>query len=214
MPSPARSRGRPAPDILTGRILAAANLQLFRYGYNALTMDDLARELGVSKKTLYRHFPGKEALVREVLNRFAAEVRELADGLFADPELSFATKFSRLVAAMLQRFSRMNPHFIRDLQRYAPPLHRQLEELRHENIPYVFGQVIAQGQAAGMVRADVDPGFAIEFWRTAIVGLMQPEASERLGLTPEQIFQKSINLFFAGLLTPAGRKDYENKPVA
>jgi AcrR family transcriptional regulator len=198
-----------SPAATADRIVAAAGRQLFDYGYNALTMDDLARELGVSKKTLYVHFPSKDALVETVLGQFAAEVRDLADRLFADRDLSFSLKFRRLVEAMIRRFSRVNPHFVRDLQRYAPRLYRKLEELRHKNIPYVFGQVIRQGQAAGMVRPDVDPGFAIEFWRTAIVGLMQPEAVERTGLKPDQVFEKSIDLFFAGLLTPAGRKDYE-----
>jgi AcrR family transcriptional regulator len=199
----------PSPAAPAERILAAASRQLFAYGYNALTMDELARELGVSKKTLYVHFATKDALVETVLNRFAAEVRRLADDLFADRELNFVTKFSRLVEAMIRRFAQVNPLFVRDLQRFAPHLYRKLEELRYKNIPYVFGQVLRQGQAAGMVRPELDPGFAIEFWRTAIVGLMQPDAIERTGLTPDQVFQKSINLFFTGLLTPAGRKDYE-----
>jgi len=200
---------QPAAAAPAARIIAAARRHLFTYGYSALTMDDLARELGMSKKTLYRHFAGKDDLVAAVLDQFAAEVRELADRLFADRELSFAAKFSRLVEAMMRRFSQVNPPVIRDLQRFSPALYARLEELRHKNIPYVFGQVLRQGQAAGMVRRDVDPDFAIEFWRSAIVALMQPDAIERTGLPPDRIFRQAIDLFFSGLLTPAGRKDHE-----
>jgi len=203
---------QPSSDPATRtRIVAAARRHLFSYGYSALTMDDLARELGVSKKTLYVHFRSKDALVESILDDFSAEVRSLADQLFADRAQPFATKFRRLGEAMMQRFSKLNPHMLRDLQRFAPSLYAKLDEMRHKNIPYVFGQVIREGQAAGAVRADIDPQFAIEFWRFAITHLMQPDALERLALSPEQIFKKAINLFFAGLLTPTGRKDYEKQ---
>ena len=45
-----------------------ARTLLLAYGFNALTMDDLARELGMSKKTLYVHFPSKDALYHAVLD--------------------------------------------------------------------------------------------------------------------------------------------------
>ena len=60
-----------------------------------------------------------------------------------------------------------------------------------------------------MVRADLDPDFAVEFWRPAIQALMHPDTLERLQLSPDEIFRRAINLFFGGILTPAGRKDYE-----
>lgn len=193
------------------RIIAAAHNHLFSYGYSALTMDDLARELGVSKKTLYVHFRSKDEIVESILDAFAADVRAMADGLFADNDQPFAKKFRQLGEAMMKRFSKLTPHMLRDLQRFAPKLYVKIDEMRRKNIPYVFGQVIREGQAAGAVRADVDPQLAIEFWRCAITSLMQPEAMERLAMGPDKIFKNAINLFFAGLLTPAGRKDYENQ---
>ena len=200
------------PDHSTSaRIVTTARTHLFAYGYSALTMDALARELGVSKKTLYLHFQSKDALVESILDDFAAEVRALADGLFADRDQPFATKFRALGEAMIQRFSKLTPHMLRDLQRFAPKIYAKIDEMRRKNIPYVFGQVIREGQAAGAVRADIDPQLAIEFWRFAITNLMQPETQERLGIPPDQVFKKSINLFFAGMLTPNGRKEYEKQ---
>ena len=213
------SKSKPAialPPSLSGtepdvgrRILAAARAQLFSFGYSALTMDELAQELGMSKKTLYVHFASKDALVEAILAEFMGEIRASSDALFADAALSFTVKLHRFSEAMVKRFARMNPHVFRDLQRCAPHIYRHIEELRHRNIPHIFGQMLRQGQAAGMVRTDIDPAFAIEFWRPAIQSLMHPDTLERLQLHPDQMFTKAINLFFGGLLTPAGRKDYE-----
>ncbi|HWA85869.1 MAG TPA: helix-turn-helix domain-containing protein [Opitutus sp.] len=203
---------KPVPAPAAGprsRILAAARTHLFTYGYSAFTMDDLAAELGMSKKTLYVHFASKDALVEAILGEFVVEVRASADTLFNDASLSFPVKLHRFSEAMVRRFARMKPHVLRDLQRSAPHIYRHIEELRHKNIPYVFGQMIRDGQNAGMVRRDLDPDFAIEFWRPAIQSLMHPDTLERLQLTPDQMFTKAVNLFFGGLLTPAGRKDHE-----
>ena len=207
MPSPAPAVA-PEPTAVRTRIVQAARAQLFAYGYTALTMDGLAAELGMSKKTLYVHFPGKDELIGEILRAFVAEVRASADELLGDPALSFTVKLHRFSEAMVKRL-RVHPLLFRDLQRSAPHIYRQIEELRHKNIPYVFGRLLRQGQAARMVRADLDPDFAVEFWRPAIQALMHPDTLERLQLSPDEIFRRAINLFFGGILTPAGRKDYE-----
>ena len=197
-----------APLALRDRILQTARVHFFAYGYTALTMDELAAELGVSKKTLYVHFPSKDQLVGEILQLFVGEIRTSADTIFGDRSLSFTVKLRRFSEAMVKRLQ-LNPHIFRDLQRAAPHMYQQVEELRHHNIPLIFGRLIREGQAAGMVRSDVDPAFAVEFWRPAIQTLMHPDSLERLKLTPDEIFSRATQLFFGGLLTPAGRKDYE-----
>jgi AcrR family transcriptional regulator len=191
------------------RIIAAARAHLFAYGYSAWTMDELAAELGMSKKTLYRHFSSKDALVEEVLEVFGSEVRALAESVFSEESLRFTAKLHRFTEAMVHRFASIKPHVLRDLERFAPHISRKIEELRYRNIPRVFGRIFAQGQAAGMIRSDLDAAFVIEFWRAAINGVMHPASLERLALSPDKAFEKGIDLFFAGLLTTAGRKDYE-----
>jgi len=103
---------------------------------------------------------------------------------------------------------------LRDLQRFAPHIYQKIEELRQKIIPYVFGRLIRTGIAEGMVRPDLDPAFATEFWLQAIRGLVQPSTLERTHLTLPQTLEKALNLFFAGLLTPAGRKDHEKHLVS
>jgi AcrR family transcriptional regulator len=193
------------------RILDTARPHLLRSGYSALTMDDLAGEVGMSKKTLYQHFPSKDALVGEVIDELAADMRSAAEALFSDQEMEFTEKLHRFIEGMTRRFVGISPHILRDLQRFAPQLYHRVEELRQKNIPVIFGQLVRQGRAAGMVRDDIDPVFAVNFWRAAVQSLMHPDSLERLELRPDQVFQQGISLFFGGLLTPAGYKAYEKK---
>ena len=59
------------------------------------------------------------------------------------------------------------------------------------------------------MRADLDPDFAAQFWLQAIRGLVHPDTLATTHLTPRQTLEKALELFTGGLLTPAGRKDYE-----
>lgn len=197
------------PITQRARIVAAARRQLFTFGYQALTMDALATELGMSKKTLYVHFASKETIVDTVVEGFAEDVKAMAATLFDDDSQSYAVKLVRFTEAMTERFARVPPTLFRELQRYAPAVYRRIEELRFNTIPVVFGRLVAAGQRTGEVRAAVDPVFATEFWRHAMQGLMHPDTTERLGLRPDQVFTRALNLFCGGLLTPAGLHDYE-----
>ena len=173
-------------------------------------MDALAHELGISKKTLYVHFDGKESLLAALFEDLGASLRAEMDAVLSSGTRTFAEKLCGVVAVAGAHIGRASPALLRELQRHAPRQYARIEELRREHIPQVFGRLIRDGIAAGSVHPEVDAAFAAEFWSHAIRGLMQPESLERTGLSPRQTIDRAVHLFFSGLLSPAGRKDYEN----
>jgi len=172
-------------------------------------MDALAAELGMSKKTLYVHFSGKDEIIAALIDDLAAEIRAEADALLQNRALNFAEKLRGFVAGMAARMSTLHPRTVRDLQRFAPTLYAKVEEVRGQTLPYVFGRFMDEGHEAGLVRATPSAGFAIEFFLQAMQGLMQPAVLERMEIAPREVIPAGITLFFGGLLTPAGRKQYE-----
>ncbi len=196
-------------DQTVARILLQAREHFFAHGYCACTMDDLAAELGMSKKTLYVHFRSKEAIMRAVIDQLSREVRADAEALLTNRQLGFSEKLRGFAEGMVQRLALLNPRTLRDLQRFAPELYKLTVEMRQKNIPYIFGRFIEEGQLAGKVRTDVSPVFAVEFFLQAMQGLIQPATLDRLGLAPRELLPRAIDLFFGGLLTPAGRKEHE-----
>ena len=191
------------------RILAQARATFFADGYSQFTMDALAAELGMSKKTLYVHFAGKDEIIAALIDDLAAEIRADADALLRHRDLNFAEKLRGFVESMIERLSALQPRTVRDLQRFAPKLYAKIEAMRGENVPYIFGRFVEAGQAEGMVRASLPPVFAIEFFLHAMQGLMNPATLERLRLAPREVVPMAIDVFFGGLLTNAGRKEYE-----
>jgi AcrR family transcriptional regulator len=196
-------------DPVVARILRQARTHFFTRGYSQCTMDELAVELGMSKKTLYVHFGSKDEIVRAVIDELGREIRADAEALLANRHLTLAEKLRGFAEGMLERMACLNPRTIRELQRFAPALHQRVVEIRQKNIPYIFGRFIEEGKLSGKVRAEVDSAFAVEFYLHAVSGLFESGALDRLGLAPRELAPRAIDLFFRGLLTPAGRKEHE-----
>jgi AcrR family transcriptional regulator len=208
--SPLRAASAEAPDDSPrARILHAARQLLFESGYAALTMDALASELGMSKKTLYAHFAGKDAIVAAIIDGIEHALRGRLDTILGDKALSFTRKLHDVVITISAQYASHYPLLLRDLQRHAPALYRQIDALRNRLTPSVIGRLLHAGAAEGMVRKDIDADFAVQYFLQAVTGLVHPDRLEALGLTPSQAFEKAIEFFFSSVLTETGRRDFE-----
>lgn len=189
------------------RILMAARHHLMVEGYAALTMDLLARELGMSKKTLYVHFPSKEALVSAVIDALGTDIRSRMQRVVERSDLDFLQKLRGVIDAAASIMGKMNPASLRQLQRGAPELYQKIDDIRLRTVPMIFGRIVREGVAQGRVRSDIDPAFLVEFWLQAIRGLAHPESLDRTQLTLKQTLEKAVAVFFGGILSDSGRQD-------
>src|SRR6267142_2463682 len=93
------------------RIVEAARAHFFSHGFRSVTMDDLAEELGVSKKTLYAHFPSKIALLEAVLaDKFAGVEATLKEVTRACPH-DFSTTLQALLSNTQRELDEIKPPF-------------------------------------------------------------------------------------------------------
>src|SRR6266508_4538265 len=144
------------------RIVEAARAHFFSHGFRSVTMDDLADELGVSKKTLYAHFPSKIALLEAVLaDKFAGVEAKLKEVTRAYPH-DFSTALHELLSNTQRELDEIKPPFVRDMRQKAPHVFKTVERRRSELIGHFFGKLFVEGQRAGMVRKDIPAKIMIE----------------------------------------------------
>jgi len=196
-PKPDLAEVADAPE---ARIVAAARDLFFAVGYGALTVDALAEALGMSKKTIYRHFRSKEAILAAVIDEAERTIRTQAQALIADPRAAFAAKLGGVMEIVSAQYGRMRPERLRELAQAAPALHRRIETLRRRTTPAVVGALLRAGIEADEVRAGTDVDFAVEMWIAAASGLLDPQTLDRLGLSPREAISRGIDLFFLGVL--------------
>jgi len=188
-----------------GTILAAAREILFRDHYSGLTMDRLALALGMSKKTLYVHFPSKDAMVAAIIAATGVSIRRQVSAILDGPG-RFPEKLERLLRTVADHVGVMSPDFLRDLNRFAPQLFDEIQAIKERNIPTVFGRVMQLGIEQGMIRADIDVTFLAEYWLQVARGVHDPALLARTHLAPREALEKALDLFFGGVLSPAARK--------
>src|SRR5436305_1197093 len=187
------------------RIVAGARRHFFAHGFRRVTMDDLAAELGMSKKTLYTHFPAKAELVEAAID---AKFRELDNELRAigtAGPADFPGEFRRLVDCVRRHTSDIAPPFLDDVRRAEPELFRRIEARRTGLLQRSFGRLFADGRRAGMVRKDVPPTVVIEILLVALHAVLTPQKLTELGLTPRAGFTAVLAVILNGVLVADGR---------
>jgi AcrR family transcriptional regulator len=209
-PTSATHDDAPAPAF--ARIVAAARRQFTALGYSRTTMDDLAGELGMSKKTLYAYFPGKELIVSAIMDSKIREVRTGMHAIAEDASIPVMDRAHRMMAFIVRQMGEISPAFLRDLERHHPALYARMESVRAEILPQVWGKLLADGAAEGLIRRDLDPAFVSEMMLATARNLLRPDTLDRLKLEPREVIDQMLTILFNGILTPAGRKVYENGP--
>ena len=203
----AKSRARShQSDFNRQRIVDAARAHFFSHGFRSVTMDDLAEELGISKKTLYAHFPGKIELLEAVLaDKFAGVEARLKEATRAHPH-DFPATLHALLANTQRELDEIKPPFVRDMRQKAPHVFKVVERRRAALIERSFGKLFIEGQRAGMVRKDVPARLIIEMLLAMVQAIMNPPKMEELGMMPKEGFTGILKIVLEGLLTRKGRK--------
>lgn len=188
------------------RVLEAARGHFFHHGFRNVTMDDLAAELGVSKKTLYAHFPGKDALLEAVLNdkfaRVSSRLAEVQAGSLGD----FGAALQAMLGTMQEELAELRPPFVRDMRMKAPRVFERLQKRRAKLIEAHFGALFRAGQRSGDVRRDIPATLMIESTLAAIQAIMNPAKLAELQLSPREAFAGVIGIVLRGVLQPGKGK--------
>jgi AcrR family transcriptional regulator len=193
-------------DSVRQRIVDAARAHFFSHGFRSVTMDDLAEELGISKKTLYAHFPGKIDLLEAVLaDKFAGVEAMLRGATRAHPH-DFPVTLRELLAGTQRELDEIKPPFVRDMCQKAPDVFKLVERRRAALIQRYFGKFFVEGQRTGTVRKDVPPKLIVEILLAMVQAIMNPAKMEELRMMPREGFAGILKIVLEGALTPKGRK--------
>ena len=189
------------------KIQKGAEDLFMRYGVRSISMDDIARHLAVSKKTLYQHFADKEDIVtmtcKAHLDRNALEFQSIRN-----TAKNALEELAQLSVCLKRNVQDMNPSLLFDLQKYHPKAWSVW--LNHKNI-FIRESVVRnlkQGIEEGYFRPEMDPdviaAVRLEMVQLAFNEEIFPRERFKLPDVQMQIFDH----FVFGLLTEKGRKLY------
>lgn len=187
------------------RIVAAARHHFLTYGFRSVTMDDLAKELGMSKKTLYDHFPCKTALVEAVIVDKLSGVEDDLKRITSESSSDLPGAVHGFLAYIRNHLAEVQPPFLRDLRRDAPELFKIVETRRQDIVHRYFGKLVSDSQSAGIIREDIPTELIVEILLAVAQAVMNPEKLTELGIAAKDGFTAIISVIHEGVLTEMGR---------
>lgn len=206
----AQGPGRPAGDAdeVARRVIEAATEQYMRLGFSAVTTDETARAVGISKKTLYQHFPSKDALLRSVVRANCEKHNAAIGAICRDATCSIAKRLKRMIAYVSGIFGELSPAIVHDMRRNAADAWDEIEENRRRCIHEDFGALLKEGRDRGDFRKDVDPKVFLMIYAETLRNVVNPQAFAQLGVPPARVFETVYKVLFEGILTEKARKEY------
>jgi len=182
------------------RIVAGASARFLAQGFSRVTMDRLAADLGVSKKTLYRHFASKEQLLYAVVTRFLEETTASVDAILKGPGHDLPDKLTALMDFMGRRLSGVSLVFLEELERHAPDMWREVQEFRRRRITENILKLYRTGRRQGLFAPEPDPRLTAHLFLTLVQGAINPQALSRIPYPPSQVIRAVITIFLHGTL--------------
>jgi len=185
------------------RIIKTAESLFNRYGIRSITMDEVCREMRISKKTLYEHVENKRSLVKALLESiFGREEKALAR--IEAKEVSSIDKLDLIVKTVGRKLQKKHPAFYFDIEKYYPGLFEELTRQRSHHVIRVIKNIICTGIEEGLFRKDVDAELEALLFLFIMRGYFVEGHCDPDGYSASEILSAIFMSFIRGLANEKG----------
>lgn len=196
----------PASDIKS-LILQSSRRRFLQFGFSKVTMDEIAAELRISKKTLYRNFPGKQDILQEIMDSWMMQISEKISAVVSDKTLLYTEKLSKILTFFVTEVSPIfSSPLMMDIQKKVPSMWRKFETFRKKQIHTKFANLVAEGVRTGFLRDDIPEELVVLIYFSVVQSVISPKTLAQLPVTANDAFQFVFSMLFEGLLTDKARK--------
>lgn len=172
------------------------------------TVDEWARDLGISKKTIYKYFPGKEYLIAELFTTLLARQQRWFEELEAGNQSS-VSKLFLLVQHFKTVLEYLPGSMIVQLEKHHRKVNRIWEQYKADVLDQLFVRLIDSGKKQQHLVPQLNSLFVARFWETCVRTLViqMPFLSM---MSTAQAFDEMREIFFRGICTAEGLRELEN----
>ena len=201
-----------------GKILDTAYRLFLSKGYRQTTMDDIAQDLGMSKKTLYKYYPGKLELLSASFEVLKTRMSAKVEAILENKYLAFPLKLKSTLTVIATHLAPINPELFEDLREHAPEVWAELIAYINESTYLRFAKLVEQGVAQGLVNPRINPSLIAMLYAAAVQSLLDPKFHSQfpdsfrkgMKLPPSEIFEQAISIIYNGILTEEARNEFQN----
>jgi len=190
------------------KIMAAIEQLFLRYGIKSVTMDDIARKLGMSKKTLYQYVDNKKDLVHKVMEQHI-EIELEAMAQIRSTSIDAIDEMLGVSKYVTQVLREMSPTTVYDMHKYYRRTWDMVEAFHQKHI-YEFIKInLEKGVEEGLYRKDFDPDIIAKFYVAKTLLVVDEEMFPLRNYSKENLFKAFLEYHIHGVASVKGLKKLE-----
>jgi TetR/AcrR family transcriptional regulator, cholesterol catabolism regulator len=176
-----------------------------RLGIKSITMDDVARELGISKKTLYTFVESKDDLVKKVIERHIEQDKKDCAIMFSTAKNALEEMFF-VMDSNAQQMTQMKANIVYDLQKYHRDAWEVMSEFQHGFLYQVVRANLERGVKEGLYRDDFDIDIMTRLHIGSSFLLFDETIFPQNTFKREVVFMEYLMHYLHGIVSEKGRK--------
>ena len=178
-----------------------------KLGFKSVTMDDIACEMCISKKTIYKYFSNKEKLIEEGTEVVQQNIHAMMNKVVTQNHNAIAENFEmrEMFKQMFQSFDN-SPAF--QLKKHYPEIYYKLIANKVEDCNAIFRQNIEKGISEGLYRKEIDIDSAVQFYYTLIFSINENTMLEK---DAYELEAKALEYHTRAIATPIGILELEKQ---
>lgn len=189
------------------RLVTAAREKFLASGFSKVTVDEIATDLGMSKKTVYKFFPTKEDLLRGVLRSIMLFMENRLEKIVSSDD-PFETKLANVLMLIGGLVRRIRQPFLLDMKRTAPRLWEELEVFRRDHMFPKVKRIFEQAKHEGVLKSDVDVNLFFLTFLHAMQGIINPQTLTEHSFSGDEAFRGVLRILFLGALSSSAGDKY------
>ncbi|MDZ7935487.1 MAG: helix-turn-helix domain-containing protein [Emticicia sp.] len=194
------------------RILKAAEELFLKFGIRSVTMDEIASELGISKKTIYLHFADKDAIVHEVATFRMSFEQGIAEQIWKEAENPIH-EVVKEIEMLKTHGAALNPVVIYDLKKYYPKTWAIFQQHKQTVFLNITRRNLQEGVNQGFYRPEINIEILSRLRMEEIDFAFDPNVFPNNKFNQFEIHKTFIDHFLRGVLTLKGLEVYEQYSI-
>lgn len=187
------------------RIIQSVTELFFRFGVKSITMDDVAKHLSISKKTLYKHFIDKNEMVFKCCN-YDLEKRKAEFDTISKHAEDAVQELLLMMANMERMLGSMNPSLLFDVRKYYPQAWERYVDFKENHMFSKIMDNLQRGMASGIYREDLDTKVLARLRLEEVEMGFNPELFPHVRFNVKNVQLALFDHFLHGITTPKGQK--------
>ena len=189
------------------KIVSKAKEMFLKLGFKSITMDDIACEMCISKKTIYKYFSNKEILIEESTQVVQQEIRSIIESIVAKNFNAIKENFEiRRMFKEMFKSTETSPLY--QLKKHYPEIHSKVMANQIQECENCFRQNITKGIEQNLYRSDLNVETSIKFYYTLIFSINENTSSEKEAF---QLEMEALDYHTRAIATPKGIKELEKQ---